>query len=232
MGARAAGGCLSALDPEVAMFQDEPVSAEAQQRHFGQVLGAAIGQPCLGAPGHSSLIAVDNRRAKPALGRLFFREHAGQVTRLGLAERMLLLERLLGIQRCDGGRIMLAPAALPHICPPLGGLSRVHAAGLGTRRTGTAIGEPQPTAPMEPVLTAAMRQPTTKPATRSKTGEPDEPPYPAERLMPHSPPRPGRAAIYTVHLPSPYRAHARGPNRSRDTVQVMPEVARSGAPGR
>jgi hypothetical protein len=31
------------LDPEVAMFQDEPVSAEAQQRHFGQVLGAAIG---------------------------------------------------------------------------------------------------------------------------------------------------------------------------------------------
>jgi hypothetical protein len=26
------------LDPEVAMFQDETVSAEAQQRHFGQVL--------------------------------------------------------------------------------------------------------------------------------------------------------------------------------------------------
>jgi hypothetical protein len=63
-------------DPEVAMFQDEPVSAEAQQRHFGQVLGAAIGQPGLSAPGHSSLIAVDNRRAEPALGRLFFREHA------------------------------------------------------------------------------------------------------------------------------------------------------------
>src|SRR5512138_2699785 len=69
-------------DPEVAMFQDEPVSAEAQQRHFGQVLGAAIGQPGLSAPGHSRLIAVDNRRAEPALGRLFFREHAGQVTRL------------------------------------------------------------------------------------------------------------------------------------------------------
>jgi hypothetical protein len=76
MGARAAGGCLSALDPEIAMFQDEPVSAEAQQRQFGQVLGAAIGQPGLGAPGHSSLIAVDNRRAEPALGRLFFREYA------------------------------------------------------------------------------------------------------------------------------------------------------------
>jgi len=58
MGARAAGGCLSALDPEVAMFQDEPVCAEAQQRRFGQVLGAAIGQPGLSAPGHSSLIAV------------------------------------------------------------------------------------------------------------------------------------------------------------------------------
>ena len=85
-GARAAGGRLSALDPEVAMLQDEPVSAEAQQRHFGQVLGAAIGQPGLSAPGHSSLIAVDNRRAEPALGRLFFREHAGQVTRLGLAD--------------------------------------------------------------------------------------------------------------------------------------------------
>jgi hypothetical protein len=28
---------------------------------------------------------------------------------------------------------MLAPAALPHICPQLGGLSRVHAAGLGNQ---------------------------------------------------------------------------------------------------
>ena len=172
-GARAAGGRLSALDPEVAMLQDEPVSAEAQQRHVGQVLGAAIGQPGLSAPGHSSLIAVDNRRAEPALGRLFFREHAGQVTQLGFAERMLLLERLLGIQCCDGGRIMLAPAALPHICPQLGGLSRVHAAGLGNqadrhrdRRTSA-----DSTDGVRPHRRDAPAPPR-KPATRSKTGEP------------------------------------------------------------
>jgi len=173
MGARAAGGCLSALDPEVAMFQDEPVSAEAQQRHFGQVLGAAIGQPGLSAPGHSSLIAVDNRRAEPALGRLFFREHAGQVTRLGLAERILLLERLLGIQCCDGGRIMLAPAALLHICPPLGGLSRVHAASLGNpggqAPRSANLSRQHRWSPSSPSRCAS---PPRKPATRSKTGEP------------------------------------------------------------
>jgi hypothetical protein len=51
------------------------------------------------------------------------------------------------------------------------------------------------------------------------------------RLMPRSPSRSGRAAIHRP-LPSPQKAHARGPNRSSDTVQVMPEAARSGAPGR
>ena len=204
MGARAAGGCLSALDPEVAMFQDEPVSAEAQQRHFGQVLGAAIGQPGLSAPGHSSLIAVDNRCAEPALGRLFFREHAGQVTQLGLAERMLLLERLLGIQCCDGGRIMLAPAALPHICPQLGGLSRVHAAGLGNQadRHRDRRASADSTDGVRPHRHDAPAH-HGNPQHGARPVNPDEPPYPAERPMPHSPPRPGRAAIYTVHCHRP-----------------------------
>src|SRR5579871_2288602 len=40
---------------------------------------------------------------------------------------MLLPERTLGIKRTDGSDVMRGPAALPHVCPPLGSLSRIHA---------------------------------------------------------------------------------------------------------
>ncbi len=117
---------LSALGPEVALFHDKPVGAEAQQGHPRQILGAAIDQPGLRGPGHCSLIAINDRLAEPAPGRLLLREHAGQVIRLRLAERMLLPECALGIQRSNRSRVVLAPAALPHIRPPLSGLPRLH----------------------------------------------------------------------------------------------------------
>jgi hypothetical protein len=101
-----------------------------------RILGAAILQPGLGAPGHSSLIAIDYGRAEPALGRLLLREHAGQITALRLAERMLLPDRALGIERGNSGRIVLAPAALSHRCPPLGCLPRLHAPTAGTAQSG------------------------------------------------------------------------------------------------
>src|ERR1035437_4277407 len=107
------------------MFEDEPAGVETQHRHAGQVLGAAIDQPGLRAPGDRGLVAVDDRPAELALGRLFLLEHAGEVTRLRLAERMLLPERAGGVQRRDGVRVVLAPAALPHVCPPLRRLPRI-----------------------------------------------------------------------------------------------------------
>src|ERR1035437_8994439 len=61
----------------------------------------------------------------------------GQVTRLRLPEWVLLPERVLGIKRGNGGRIMLAPAAFPHICPLPGCLSCIH-----TPRVGTSTGKP------------------------------------------------------------------------------------------
>jgi hypothetical protein len=77
------------------------------------------------------LIAVDDGRAEPALCRLLLRENAVQVPCLRLPEWVLLPERVLGIKRGNGGRIMLVPAALPHICPPLGGLSCIHPPRVG-----------------------------------------------------------------------------------------------------
>ena len=84
----------------------------------------------------------DRRRrsaCRTAPGRLFRREHASRVTRLRLAERMLLPERARRIKRGNGGRVMLAPAALPHLRPPLGCLPRVHAPtsrrGRGSRQS-------------------------------------------------------------------------------------------------
>lgn len=40
---------------------------------------------------------------------------------------MLLPEHALGIKRGNGGRVVLAPSALQHICPLLGFFSCVHA---------------------------------------------------------------------------------------------------------
>ena len=67
----------SALVPEVAFLRHEPIAPEPEQRHPGQVLAAAIGQPGLRGPGHGRLITVDKRRAEPALRRFILREHAG-----------------------------------------------------------------------------------------------------------------------------------------------------------
>jgi hypothetical protein len=39
---------------------------------------------------------------------------------------MLLPERAFGIKRTDSGDVMLGPAALPYLGPPLGCLSRIH----------------------------------------------------------------------------------------------------------
>ena len=63
--------------PEVAFLHDKPVGPKTEQRHPRQILGAAISQPGLRAPGHGRLITVDNRHAKPALRRFLLREHAG-----------------------------------------------------------------------------------------------------------------------------------------------------------
>src|ERR1700733_11257665 len=90
------------------------------------ILGTAILQPRLRTPRHGSLVPVDDRCAELALGRFLLREHTGQVARLRLAERMLLPARVLGIQSRNGGSVMLAPAALPNLCPPLSCLPRVH----------------------------------------------------------------------------------------------------------
>ncbi len=48
------------------MFEDEPAGVETQQRHAGEVLGAAIDELGLRAPGNRGLIAVDDRPAKLA----------------------------------------------------------------------------------------------------------------------------------------------------------------------
>jgi hypothetical protein len=39
---------------------------------------------------------------------------------------MLLPEGAFGIKRVDSRYVMLGPAALPYLCPPLGCLSRIH----------------------------------------------------------------------------------------------------------
>jgi hypothetical protein len=62
--------------PEVALLHDKPVGPETEQRYLGQIVGAAIGQPGLRAPGHGGLIAVDNGRTELALRRFFPHEHA------------------------------------------------------------------------------------------------------------------------------------------------------------
>src|SRR5690349_15962405 len=116
----------SAAVPVVAVLHDEPVGAEAEHRHPDQVFAVAIGQLSLGGPGHSRPVTVDNRLAELALRRFLLREHAGQITRLRIAERVLLPERPFGVKRTDSGRVMVRPAVLPYLRPPLGGLSCVH----------------------------------------------------------------------------------------------------------
>jgi hypothetical protein len=116
----------SAVVPEVALLHDKPIGPKTEQRHPCQTFLAAIRQPGLRTPRHGSLITVDNRHAKLALRRFLLREHAGQIARLRIAERMLLPESAFGIKRADSGYVMLGPAALPHLCPPLGCLSRIH----------------------------------------------------------------------------------------------------------
>jgi hypothetical protein len=112
--------------PEVAFLQDQPVSPETEQRHPCQILITAIGQPGLRAPRNGCPITIDNGHAKPALRRFLLREDAGQIARLRIAERMLLPEGAFGIKRTDSRYVMLGPAALPHLCPPPGRLSRIH----------------------------------------------------------------------------------------------------------
>ena len=63
----------------------------------------AICQPGLRTPGHGRLITVDNRRTEPALRRFLLREHAGQVARLWIPERMLLPERILCVKGAPPG---------------------------------------------------------------------------------------------------------------------------------
>src|SRR6266516_384871 len=121
---------LLAADPKVAMFEDQAAGVETQQRHACQILGAAIDERGVCPPGNRGLIAVDDRAAKLAFGRLFLRKHAAEVARLRLAERMLLPERTIGVERGDGVRVVLTPAALPNVCPPLRRLSSVHGESL------------------------------------------------------------------------------------------------------
>jgi len=172
MGARAAGGCLSALDPEVAMFQDEPVSAEAQQRHFGQVLGAAIGQPGLSAPGHSSLIAVDNRRAEPTLADFLPRTRGpgnpararGKDAAARTPPRHTVLRWRAHHARASRAPAHLPTAGRPVACPR--GRSRKPG---GQAPRSASLSRQHRWSPSSPSRCAS---PPRKPATRSKTGEP------------------------------------------------------------
>ena len=105
--------------PEVAFLHDKPVGPKTEQRQPCEILGAAVRQPGLRTPRHGRSVTVDNRHAKPAFRRFLLSEHAVQIARLRVAERMLLPERAFGIKRTDGGYVMPGPAAFPYLCPPL-----------------------------------------------------------------------------------------------------------------
>src|SRR5215472_4461505 len=124
-------GVASAVVTVVALLHDEAVAVKAQQRNPGEILGAAIVQLGLRAPRHGRLIAVHDRGTELGLGRLLLREYAGEVAGLRIAERMLLPERALGIQRGDRGLILFPPAAFPYRCPLLSCFSCVHASRVG-----------------------------------------------------------------------------------------------------
>ena len=75
---------------------------------------------------------------------------------LGFAERMLLPERALPIERSYGRRVMLTPATLPDLCPPLRRLPRIHAATIDTG-TDTRVDHFHPVGDTQPVTSPRMR---------------------------------------------------------------------------
>ena len=75
-------------------------------------------------------VAVDDRCAELAAGRLFLSEDAREVAGLRLAERMLLPIRAVGVERPDGIGVVLGPVPLPCVRPTLRGLSGLHASSL------------------------------------------------------------------------------------------------------
>jgi hypothetical protein len=114
------------LNPEVAMFDDEPVGVETQERHTREILATAVDEPGPGAPPNRGRIAVDDRSPELAVRRLLFVEDASEIARLGIAERILLPEGIDGVERSDGVQIVLTPTAFPDVSPPLRGLPRIH----------------------------------------------------------------------------------------------------------
>src|SRR6202044_1266122 len=79
--------------------------------------GAAVGEPGLRAPGHRGLIAIDDRLAELAARGFLLGEYPRQVAGLGIAERVLLPVRVLGVQRPDRSGVVLAPAPFPDLSP-------------------------------------------------------------------------------------------------------------------
>ena len=139
------------------MFEDEPAGVEAQERHAGKVFSAAIDEPGLRCPGNRGLIAVDDRPAELAFGRLFLLEHPGEVARFRLAERMLLPARAIGVKCGDGAHVVLTPAALPHVCPPLRGLARIHVGSLKNQMRVPRLPDPDRTVAVGRGTVAAER---------------------------------------------------------------------------
>ena len=112
------------------MLDDEPVAVETQERNTGEILGAAIDELGLRAPGNRGPITIDDRPSKLANGRLLLLEHTGEIARFRLAERMLLPKRTISVERGDRVRIMLRPTPLPDLRPPLCGLPAIHTKSL------------------------------------------------------------------------------------------------------
>ena len=127
-------GRVNDLDPEVAMFDDETIGVETEERHACEILATAADELGPGAPPNRCPIAVDDRSPELAVGRLLFVEDASEIARFGIAERILLPEGVVGVQRIDGVQVVLTPTALPDVSPPLRGLPRMHVPSLSTRR--------------------------------------------------------------------------------------------------
>jgi pimeloyl-ACP methyl ester carboxylesterase len=124
-----------AADPDVSLLDYETVLIETQERHADEVFAAAVGEFRFRAPRDRGSVAVDDRWAELAAGRVFFGEDAREVAGLGLAERMLLPVHALGVERGDRVGVVLGPTSLPHLGPALRGPSGIHASSLEVNAT-------------------------------------------------------------------------------------------------
>jgi hypothetical protein len=123
-----------AADPDVTLLNDKPGSVEAQERDADEFLRAAIDELRAGAPRNRCAITVNDRHPELTPRRLLLLEHAGDIARFRLAERMLLPEHAHAVERTNGVRVMLVPTSLPDIRPPLRCLAGIHTLSLVVHR--------------------------------------------------------------------------------------------------